>query len=129
MAIRVATLDGADLPLGFSYEPYIPEKRLTVTKTANAVITQAAGSDYIVHGDGVLKWTLPKAFPTEFQTLYDLYDTTGLTVYNFVGYWGETLEVMFNAMTAPKVKGGFFDISGVFQVVSVPTNYNATCTT
>jgi len=121
-----ATLDGTDLPHQFSYEPYIPRKRKSVTATAKAVVTQSS-DPVIVHGDGTIPWSIEAAFPSEFQWLYDLYDETTLTLYTFEGYWGETFEVYFDQLDKPKVRGRLFNVSGQFQVFAVTTPQAASC--
>ena len=126
----VATLDGEDLPPQFSYQPYIPVKRVTKVATANAVVVQTAEPTQIVHGDSTIPWSIEGAYPTEFQTLFTLYNTDSPTLYNFVGYWGETLEVTFDVLDPPAVRGRLFSLSGQFGVVSVVTNYTGVdCTT
>jgi len=122
-----ATLGGTNLPEHFSYRPYIPRKRNSVTPTAGAVIVQAAGPNQIVHGDGVLPWTCEKCYPSEFQQFWDWYNTPGLLLYEFVGYWGETLQVYFTTFDEPTVRSRLFDCSGQFQVICVDVEYNATC--
>ena len=129
MAIRVATLNALNLPLGFRYIPYVPKKRATVTDTANAVITQAAASSQIVHGGGVLNWSQKAATPVEFQTYHGLYAVATLTLYDFTGYWGEAYEVRFADLRVDRVYGGFMDLSGAFQVVVQTTEIVATCIT
>ena len=127
MAIRIATYDGDDLPLGFRYKPYVPKKRISSTATANAVITQGAAPDVIVHGADVFTWSIKGAFPTEYQYFLGKYDTTNIALVNFVGYWGETLEIFFARLDPPTVKGGLFDFQGAFQVVTVVSGFSATC--
>lgn len=129
MAIRVATLNGLNLPTSFRYKPYVPKKRANVTPTANAVITQAAASSQIVHGGGVLSWRQQAACPEEFQTYHNLYNVAALTLYDFVGYWGEEYEVRMATLSVDNVYGGLMDVSGTFQVVYVTTTINATNTT
>lgn len=129
MPIRIATFDGTDLPLGFRYIPYVPKKRVSVIDTANAVVVQAAAPFKIVNGGQALTWSLKSAYPTEFQTFVDWYDEAALTLYEFEGYWGEKFEVRFHEFRVDEVKGGFFDLSGAFQVVEVLDFYSATCTT
>lgn len=121
---QLATLNGSNLPPQFSYKPYIPEKRMTTVKTANAVILQAANPQ-IVHGEQFLSWECPTCTPTEFKSLWDLFNTTSPTIYTFVGYWGESLEVYFTKLDPPKVKGRIFDLSGEFQVMCVTSSYSA----
>jgi len=122
----LATLDGTDLPPQFSYKPYVPRKRNSTTPTANAVVVQASNPQ-IVHGDGTLAFTIEACYPSEFQTLYDLYDTSTLTLYTFEGYWGEVLEVYFARLDQPGVRGRLFSVSGMFQVMCVTTPMAAVC--
>jgi len=115
--IKIATLNGADLPIQFSYRPYVPAKRNTVIATANAVVVQSSAQTQIVHGEGTIPWNIEAATPGEFQTLYDLYNTAALTLYTFVGYWGETLEIYFSELDQPQVSSTLFRVSGQFQVM------------
>lgn len=125
-SITIASLNNVDLPVQFSYRPYVPAKRNTTVGTAGAVIVQAP-TNQIIHGDGALAWTCKACTPAEFKTLFDLYNTGSPTLYQFDGYWGESLEVLFTSFDAPSVKGRLFDLSGQFQVISVLSSYNPTC--
>jgi hypothetical protein len=129
MALRIATLDGTNLPPQFSYRPYVQRKRNSVTPTANAVITQAASPDQIVDGDGTIPFNCEACTPLEFQFFHNKYDTAGLTLYDFVGYWGEEYEIYFSVLDQPTARGGIFTVSGQFQVICVTTPINATCPT
>lgn len=124
----IATLNGDNLPEQFSYRPYVPRKRNSVTPTAGAVIVQYAEPDQIVHGDGTIPWTIEAAKPTEFQDLYDLYDTVAPVLYTFTGYWGESLGVYFTSLDQPIVRGRLFSVSGQFQVICINTPMEAVCT-
>ena len=124
MAIPQATLGVLQLPLQFSYDPYVPRKRRSVTPTSSTVVIQAS-NPVIVHGDSTIGWEITGAFPNEFQSLWDLYDTTTDEVYSFVGYWGEAAEVLFVDFKAD-VKGRIFNLTGTFQVLCF-TDYAATC--
>ncbi len=123
----VAKLGTYSLPTQFSYRPYVPRKRTSVTATAGAVIIQYSLPTQIVHGDGILPWTIPGAYPSEFQSLFNLYNTTTPTMYTFLGYWEESLGVYFHALDQPSVRGRLFDLSGSFQVICVNDYTNATC--
>jgi hypothetical protein len=127
MPLSIATLDGADLPPQFSYKPYIPTKRVSVTPTANSVVTQLAAPNQIVHGGEYLSWEIDACFPSEFQALHSQYSTSTGVVYEFVGYWGETLQVLFAKLDPPVVKGRLFKVSGTFQVLEVTTAISAQC--
>jgi len=120
------TLDGLTLPEQFSYEPYIPRKRKSVTATAKAVVTQSS-NPVIVHGDGVIAWSIEAAYPSEFQALHAKYIETTLTGLTFEGYWGETLVVYFDTFDSPRVRGRLFDLSGQFQVWSQTVIISASC--
>ena len=124
--IPIATLNGTDLPIQFSYQPPISEKRITTTRTHGAVIVQAA-TDVRVEGDALLSWKCEASSPTEFMLFYDLYNVEALTQYTFTGYWGEELEVYFTKFDPPDVKGRIFNMSGAFQVVSITTDFDAQC--
>jgi hypothetical protein len=129
MAIATATLGGIDLPLQFSYTPYIQEKRMKTVQSANAVCIYEASPTNLVHGDSFLAWSIEAAHPTEFQVLYDQYNTAALTGYRFVGYWGEILDVYFTKFDPPTVKNTLFELSGEFQVMCVVVDYAAVCVT
>jgi hypothetical protein len=124
--MRIAKLNTVDLPPQFSYKPYIPKKRNTITPTASAVVTQHA-SPQIVHGDGTISWTIEACYPTEFQALWELYNTDTPEEYSFEGYWGEVLQVYFTSLDEPEVRGSLFKVSGQFQVLGITTGYNAEC--
>lgn len=128
MAIATATLGELTLPVQFSYTPYVPQKRNTVTPTAGAVVVQApGGSGQIVHGEGDLPWRIEAMYPAEFSALYALYNTPTLTLYEFHGYWGEVYEVYFTVLDKPKVRGRLFEVSGQFQVMTVLSDLAPTC--
>jgi len=122
-----ASLAGVDLPVQFSYTPYVPRKRTNTRATANAVVHQYAKPAQIVHGDSGLPWTCPKCTPVEWQQFYTWYAVDVSTLYAFVGYWGETLSVRFIELDEPSVRGRMFDVSGMFQVVCVTVAMNAVC--
>lgn len=124
--LYTATLGGVNLPTHFRYQPHIPRKRTSTMATANAVVTQAA-SPVIVHGDGTLAWSIEAAFASEFQILYNQYNTTSDTLLTFNGYWGEVFEVYFRVLDEPSVQGRLFSLSGMFQVASITTHYTAAC--
>lgn len=124
--LPIATLNGIPLPEQFSYRPYVPRKRKSVTATALAVVTQAS-EPWIVHGDGTLPWTIPSAFPAEFQAIFDLFNTTSCAEIPFLGYWGEAFQVIFDVLDQPQPRGRLFNLSGQFQVVSVTTEQLAVC--
>jgi hypothetical protein len=126
MAISVATLGALSLPLHFSYKPYVGRKRVSTLVTATAVIVQSS-NPVIVHGDGYLEWTCEKCFPTEYDSILELYNESTLTPLIFNGYWGESLRVYFTELDPPSVKSRLFDLSGMFQVIEVLTAYNPSC--
>lgn len=136
VAALQATLGTTDLPVQFSYEPYVPVKRNTVTATANCVVTQSPRTHQIVHGDGGISWEITAATAEEFKALFDLYNTASLTPYLFVGYYGEKYTVLFTQFDQPSVRSRLFELSGFFQVVcEVQTfqasgngGYNVSCT-
>ena len=124
--ILIASLNGTDLPVQFSYKPYVPSKRNSVIPTAGAVIVQSPVNQ-IIHGEEGVEWEIEAATPPEFQTLHDLYDTALPTLYPFIGYWGEEYEVYFTNFDKPPVSGRLYDLSGLFQVISVTTPIAAAC--
>ena len=128
MALTYAYLDGDRLPEVFSYKPYVPVKRVSRTKTAGAVVTQAASPNIIVHGGDVIPWTCSFNTPEEFKEFWDKYNTSGVTPYTFSGYWGEVLTVDFDSFQPPVVRGRRFDLMGTFNVLAVIQNYNPECT-
>lgn len=124
---QIAELNGSPLPVTFSYAPYVVEKRMSVTPTANAVVTQVASPTQLVHGGDLLEWSIEACYPSEFQALYDLHQTGTATVYTFEGYWGEVLEVLFVKLAKPKIRGRLISASGAFQVLAVTTDQAMTC--
>jgi hypothetical protein len=122
-----AILGSLTLPVQFSYQPYVPSKRNSITPTAGAVIVQSA-PDQIIHGDGVLPFTIEAMYPTEWNSLYGLYDTALPTLYSFKGYWGEVLDVYFTTLDQPSVRSRLFDVSGQLQVIDMTSSYTAACT-
>lgn len=123
MAYLYAQLDNADLPIQFSYEPYIPEKRNSVTATANCVIVQSPRTNQIVHGEGGIQWSIEACGPDEFYTLWGKYNTTQPVLYDFLGYWGEQFRVYFSQLDQPTVKGRLFSVSGFFQVMCATQHF------
>ncbi len=124
MPIAQATLGVLQLPLQFSYDPYVPRKRRSVIATASTVVIQASNPS-IVHGDSTIGWEITGAFPNEFEALWDLYNTPTDVAYSFVGYWGEAAEVLFVDFKAD-VKARIFNLTGTFQVLCF-TDYSPTC--
>lgn len=122
----IAQLGSLSLPSQFSYTPYVPRKRFSVTATVGGVVTQAS-NPWIVHGDGTLPWVCNACYPWEWQQLYGLYVDNPLTTYSFLGYWGETLTVRFTSLDQPKVRSRLFDAAGQFQVVALGTAMSAAC--
>lgn len=119
MSIVTASLGGTNLPVVFRYKPYVPTKRNSVHKTHNAVVVQHAPFQ-IIHGEDFIDWNCEALTPEEYKTIFaDKYDTTTPTEYQFLGYWGEDLQVLFTVLEAPQPRGGLFSTSGKFQVVSV----------
>jgi len=126
MAFTYATLDGDNLPPQFSYQPYTASKRQTMTQTANSVVVQTSDPQYIA-GDDVITWTIEAAYPTEWQTLAELYFTTTPSLYSFTGYWGDHYTVLFWQLDQPSVRGRVFDISGSFRIMTIISLTTATC--
>lgn len=124
MSLGVATLNGSDLPLSFSYQPYVPRKRTAILKTTGGVVTQTLQPEFI-HGEDVFNWSIAAATPAEWKILYDLYKTSGTMV--FTGYWGENLTVEFWTLDPPTVRGTVFSLSGSFRVVCVNDDYVDPC--
>lgn len=123
-----ASLNGVNLPVQFSYRPYVQNKRNTTTPTANAAVVQHAPNQ-IVHGDKNLKWTITGTEPPEYQSLFNLYNTAVPVLYTFLGYWGENYSVYFTVLGEPKYRGRLASVSGEFQIITVNTEYNMTCNT
>lgn len=126
MAFTYATLNSANLPPQFSYRPYAATLRQTVQQTANAVIIQSSTPQYIA-GDDILDWNIDSSYPSEWQTLSDLYYTESATLYSFTGYWGDSYTVLFWQLDQPTVRGRLFDISGQFRIMSIISLTTATC--
>lgn len=122
--MTIATLDGDNLPLEFSYTPYVPKKRTAILKTTGGVVTQTLQPQFI-HGEDTIEWNISAATPTMFKTLYDLYKESGTMT--FTGYWGENLTVEFWTFDQPTVRGRLFSLSGSFRVVCVNDDYEPSC--
>jgi hypothetical protein len=114
----LASLDGQNLPVVFRYKPYVPEKRNTIHKTHGAVVVQTAPAQ-LIHGADFIDWRCEALTPPEYKALADLYDTAVPTEYQFLGYWGEDLQVLFTVLDSPSVSSRWFSVTGKFQVVSV----------
>jgi len=125
MPITSATLGALTLPPQFSYSPYVPPKRRTVTKTASTVVIQSS-NPAIVHGDSTIQWKIDGAFATEYKSLWDLYNTATDVPYSFTGYWGETAQVLFVDFKVGEVKARIFSLTGAFQVLCF-NDYDPTC--
>lgn len=116
MATR-ATLEGADLPEQFRYNPPAPIRRQTNQKTAGGVVIHAATS--IVAGDSIISWRVEGATEAEWHALRAYYENASHPDLTFVGYWGDQFEVKTLGLDPPEVNSTVFNISGSFQVVSV----------
>ena len=101
MAYLYAKFNNTNLPIQFSYEPYIPEKRNTVTQTANCIVVQSPRTTQI-------------------------YNTTQPVLYDFLGYWGEQFRVYFTQLDQPTVKSRLFSVSGFFQVMCATQHFTDT---
>ena len=123
---KYAVFNGSNLPPQFSYKPYTPSLRQTITQTANGVVVQSADPQYVA-GDDVIEWSIESAYPNEYQTLYELYTTQSSTLYSFVGYWGDYYTVLFWQLDAPTVRGRLFDVSGQFRVMTILSLTAADC--
>jgi len=123
---NIATFEGVDLPIHFSYQPYVPTKRRSTTRTANAVVVQSAAIE-IIHGEGTIPFSLESAWPTEFQTLHDFYVADPSPLYRFVGYWGDEYDVYFTSLDKPQVRSKLFTFGGQFQVMRVVQSIAPTC--
>lgn len=133
MATR-ATLDGfgadgavtptnVELPIQFSYQPPTPQIRHTVHKTADGgiVVHGADNAASSLPADAKVIWTMEGASRSEwydFMKLYTAAVSQGLER-TFVGYWGESFEVLCLVMSPPQVRGGVFDFGGEFLIKSV----------
>lgn len=122
MATRyIADIEGDDLPVQFSYQPYAPVRRTANQQTVNAVVRQVGN---IVPADFILSWECPGCCPDEYEFFLDLMNDDDDPDLTFRGYWGEVFEVKFHTLDPPVVRGGLFDISGSFQIVSITTLIN-----
>ncbi len=112
-----------DLPVSFKYIPYVPKKRTSTKRTANAVVTQAAFPTQIVHGDGFLPWTVEDLRLNEFEDLFALYNTGTQIEYVFTGYWNDAFDVYFTELNVERVFGRLMSIRGEFQVLAINGAY------
>jgi len=122
----LATLDGVSLPPQFSYQPYNSKRREIVQQLLLTPLWCRQPLQHRLYTEmGFLLGKCVAAYPSEFKTLYDKYNTATLSLYTFVGYWGETLEVYFSVFDPPDVRGRLFNLGGQFQVISVTVSYPA----
>ena len=126
MAFTYATLNGSNLPPQFSYQPYTANKRHSLTQTANSVVVQTSTPQYIA-GDDVIQWTIEGAYPTEWQSLSNLFFTDAPVLYPFTGYWNDSYTILFWQLDQPTVSGRLFDISGQFRIMTIISLTSATC--
>jgi hypothetical protein len=124
MSFPIATLASENLPLSFSYQPYIPRKRTAILKTTGGVVTQTLQPEFI-HGEDTFSWTIAAADKDTFQFLYNKYKQSGTMV--FTGYWGENLTVEFWTFEPPTIRGTVFSLAGSFRVVCVNDDYEVSC--
>ena len=120
----ICSLGGDNLPVQFSYNPYVPMKRRTVKRTATGVVT-IASSPQIIHGDGTVSWSLTAAYREEYLLLFNKYNVSSPTTYTFLGYWADSLEVQISVLDPPSIRGRLFDFGGQFQVISVNQHFTS----
>lgn len=114
-----ATLDGTDLPLGFHYTLGTPQKRFTVIQTDQEIKIQWSNGDHIVEGDIEIPWDCPACCRDEWWWFHGKFNQATNPTYTFTGYWDDEFEVCFLHFDPPQPKGGVFDLSGSFRVISV----------
>lgn len=116
--------DGADLPIQFSYELPVPQRRITLHPTEGDVSMQVTSA--FVAQDSFINWECLNSDFSEYKTFLEkYYGTNGVNVANnsftFVGYWGDSYTVRFHSLDQPSVTGQRFDVSGSFQILTVTT--------
>ena len=119
-AYPIAKLGSYDLPECFSYIPAVPKKRMSTTPTANGVVMQCAFPTQLIYADSIIVWNIEVLFPPEFDELYDLYNTSGMTVYDFDGYWNDHFTVLFSDFHCERSpKNRLFAVRGEFQIIDI----------
>jgi len=109
----MASLDGDTLPPTLRYAPFIQDKRYSITPTAAGAVFQEAAAG-IIHGDGILEWTMELLCFEELCLMYDLYQRQGPL--DFVGQYGEEYVVEFVNMRVSAQGGGNYSINGTFII-------------
>lgn len=118
--IAIATLDGLDLPVQFSYNIPVPEKRVGLVQTSNAVVRQVAPN--LVQSDALIEWTCPMLCMAEWvSAFFDKYNQASDPTFRFVGYWGDEYDVKWHSLDKPQPKGMVFNAAGSWQVITVIT--------
>jgi hypothetical protein len=115
----MAKLNNIDLPNSMRYPPFVQEKRYSIVPTITGAIVQqpAAG---IIHGDGLLEWTMELLCYEELCTMYYFYGLPGPL--DFEGQYGEEYVVDFINMRTTAIGGGKFNINGTFVVRCITTD-------
>lgn len=108
-----------DLGCGFSYNPYIPKKRITVKKTQKGSFTQKR-LPLFLHGEEYIEWSITLTTSPIAKQLYELYNLEDN--FNFKGAYGDEYLVEFSEITT-KPKCGFWEISGKFRVLCLISDF------
>jgi len=125
MACCYAYLNNFQLPTQFSYKPVAPRKAYSQTVTGGGVVTQMSTNVPILW-DKPIKWSIKGAYPYEWKFFYDLYVGSNDAI-EFVGYWGDSFQVIMSSLDDAEVKGRLFNMSGEFIICCLSTSYNFAC--
>jgi len=118
------TINGVEMPVQFSYSPYLPSIKYSTQRTANAVVYQESCNP-IVHGEDTFEFNCLGLCAEEKCLFDDIYYRRGfftIVPLTFVGYNGEEYKVRLVSMSISGTTASTFSISGQFLVTSVILN-------
>lgn len=116
--IYYATLNSANLPLGFHYRRPVPVKRFQEKKTFGTTKFQYTATNLLIPADADIEWDV-EGTQAEYEALRLLYYETGWTTYTFTGYWGDIFGVKFTRFEPTAVSARVYSMTGSFRIVSV----------
>lgn len=124
--IRVCTLNGANLPIQFSYKFGIPEPRMTFTKVAGGVLLQHC-TDATPDAPRTIEFKVEAGVASEWNSIYTIYNNATPQVVIWTGYEEESFDVVISKLQEDQLRGGLIDFSGELTVLAVNNEINAQC--
>lgn len=113
--------DILELSCGFTYDPYVPVKRINVVQTAKGSFTEIeepifnTGAEYI-------EWKFDMAEGSEVKALRDRYNQEGH--FRLTGCYGDEYLVEFSEFVPKAFPEQLFSIKGKFRVLCIISEFD-----